>query len=260
MHEGEWSSRLGVPGIPAAAEEMMVARDIALVRLTGGRVHFLHLSTADRPRWWRRPRPRAWPSRPRWRRTTCRLTHAELAGYDPVYKVNPPLRAAADVSALRAAAHAASSTPSPPTTPRTPPEPRRRHLDAAPPGMLGLETALAVALDALGATGLRRAAGRRATTRGRATGDVGARPGLSWRPARIAGLARDQGGDQGGPIGRGLPANLCVIDPDATWEVDPHRLASRSRNTPWAGRILTGQVRHTVFRGEPVVLDTVAQR
>jgi dihydroorotase len=83
---------------------------------------------------------------------------------------------------------------------------------------------------------------------------------LSWRPARIAGLARDQGGDQGGPIEPGAPANICVIDPAATWEVDPVRLASRSRNTPWAGRAMTGQVRHTLFRGEPVVVDAEAQR
>ncbi|MDR3651299.1 MAG: hypothetical protein P4L20_19605, partial [Acidimicrobiales bacterium] len=83
---------------------------------------------------------------------------------------------------------------------------------------------------------------------------------LSWRPARIAGLARDQGGDQGGPIEPGAPGNICVIDPAATWEVDPVRLASRSRNTPWAGRAMTGQVRHTLFRGEPVVVDAEAQR
>ncbi|HXQ90739.1 MAG TPA: hypothetical protein VN768_04205, partial [Acidimicrobiales bacterium] len=83
---------------------------------------------------------------------------------------------------------------------------------------------------------------------------------LSWHPARIAGLARDQGGDQGGPIEPGAPGNICVIDPAAVWEVDPNRLASRSRNTPWAGRLMTGQVRHTLFRGEPVVVDAEAQR
>jgi dihydroorotase len=83
---------------------------------------------------------------------------------------------------------------------------------------------------------------------------------LSWRPARIAGLAVGQGGDQGGPIAAGLPGNVCVIDPAERWEVDPDRLASRSRNTPWAGRMLTGRVRHTIYRGEPVVVDTEAQR
>jgi dihydroorotase len=79
---------------------------------------------------------------------------------------------------------------------------------------------------------------------------------LSWRPAQIAGLSADHGG----PIAPGTSANLCVIDPRATWVVDPARMASRSRNTPFAGRRLTGRVRHTVYRGEPVVIDGEAQR
>jgi dihydroorotase len=136
----------------------------------------------------------------------------------------------------------------------------------ASPGMLGLQTALPVALGAL-ATGAGER-GRNGGAPGRAVGGE-PRPAmasrdvlglLSWRPARIAGLAPDQGGDQGGPIEPGAAANICVIDPAATWEVDPARLASRSRNTPWAGRVMTGQVRHTVFRGEPVVVDAQAQR
>ena len=129
--------------------------------------------------------------------------------------------------------------------------------------MLGLQTALAVASAPWapsGRAGTPPAHGdapARTSRRCRPATSLGL---LSWRPARIAGLARDQGGDQGGPIEPGAPANLCVIDPAATWEVDPRRLASRSRNTPWAGRVLTGQVRHTVFRGEPVVVDAEAQR
>ncbi|MHB8330481.1 MAG: hypothetical protein ACYDD6_12815, partial [Acidimicrobiales bacterium] len=83
---------------------------------------------------------------------------------------------------------------------------------------------------------------------------------LSWGPARIAGVSVDQGGDQGGPIAPGAAANLCVFDPVATWEVDPARLASRSRNTPWAGRTLTGRVRHTIYDGEAVVVDGEALR
>ena len=79
---------------------------------------------------------------------------------------------------------------------------------------------------------------------------------LSWRPAAIAGVADDHGG----PVAEGHPANLCVIDPTATWMVDPAALASRSRNTPYAGRTLTGRVRHTLLRGEPVVVDGEAQR
>ena len=102
MHEGEWSARLGIPGQPAEAEELMVLRDLALARLTGTRVHFQHLSTAALDRdGARRPRPTACP-------VTCEatthhftLTHAECAGYDPVFKVNPPLRTDADVAAVR---------------------------------------------------------------------------------------------------------------------------------------------------------------
>jgi len=79
---------------------------------------------------------------------------------------------------------------------------------------------------------------------------------MSWQPARIAGLASDHGG----PVEPGRPANLCVIDPDARWVVDPAASASRSRNNPYGGRRLTGRVRHTLLRGEPVVVDGEAQR
>jgi dihydroorotase len=267
MHEGEWSSRLGVPGIPAEAEEMMVARDIALVRLTGGRVHFLHISTARSAALVAAAKAEGLDVTAEVTPHHLSLTHAELVGYDPVYKVNPPLRSTADVHALRAAC--AHGTVDAIATDHAPHAPERKDatLDAAPPGMLGLQTALPVALGALAQPGEARAA----------AGDVASGPGagrngapamsvrdvlalLSWRPARIAGLAPDQGGDQGGPIAPGAPANICVIDPAATWEVDPFRLASRSRNTPWAGRVMTGQVRHTIFRGEPVVVDAEAQR
>jgi dihydroorotase len=83
---------------------------------------------------------------------------------------------------------------------------------------------------------------------------------LSWQPAAIAMLDPSHGGTQGGPVATGAPANLVVIDPTATWTVDPTALASRSRNTPYAGRTLTGRVRHTVLAGEPVVIDAEAQR
>ena len=104
--------------------------------------------------------------------------------------------------------------------------------------MLGLETALALAI-----TGLEL--------------DLSAIVALlSWRPAAIAGITDSHGG----PISEGAPANLCVIDPAATWTVDPARLASRSRNTPYTGRTLTGRVRHTFLWGEPVVLDGAPTR
>jgi dihydroorotase len=107
--------------------------------------------------------------------------------------------------------------------------------------MLGLETALALTLTELVGPGLLDLPRALAL--------------LSWQPARLAGLA-----DHGGPIAPGRPAHLCVFDPGAVWEVDPTRLASRSRNTPYAGRKLTGRVRHTLLAGEPVVIDNQAQR
>ena len=101
--------------------------------------------------------------------------------------------------------------------------------------MLGLETALALTLTELVEPGVLSLADALAL--------------LSWRPAAIAGLT-----GQGGPVAPGSPANLVVIDPALRWEVDPARLASRARNTPFVGRKLTGKVRHTVFRGDPVVV------
>ncbi len=265
MHEGEWSSRLGVPGIPAEAEELMVARDISLARLTGGRVHFLHISTARSAALVAEAKAEGLFVTAEVTPHHLSLTDAELAGYDPMFKVNPPLRPGADVAALRAAC--ARGTVDAIATDHAPHAPERKDdtLDAAPPGMLGLQTALPVVLRALGESGGSDGGGP-SSGNGSRRQDVPAMSPravlglLSWGPARIAGLARDQGGDQGGPIEPGAPANICVIDPAVTWEVDPTRLASRSRNTPWAGRLMTGQVRHTLFRGEPVVIDAEAQR
>ncbi|HKE72031.1 MAG TPA: dihydroorotase [Acidimicrobiales bacterium] len=238
MHEGAWSARLGIPGQPAEAEEVMVARDVALARLTGARVHFQHLSTARSIALVAAAKGEGLP-------VTCEatphhltLTDERCASYDPVFKVNPPLRTADDVAAVRAGLAAGTvdciATDHAPHAPET----KERPFDEAPPGMLGLETALALALTHLDlppaqVLGL-----------------------LSWRPAAIVG-ADDE---HGGPVEAGRAANLCVVDPAATWTVDPDRLASRSRNTPYAGMGLTGRVRHTVFRGEAVVIDAEAQR
>ncbi|MGH9216565.1 MAG: dihydroorotase [Acidimicrobiales bacterium] len=238
MHEGAWSSRLGIPGQPAEAEELMVMRDVALARLTGGRVHFQHLST-------RRSVELVAAAKAEGLAVTCEATphHFTLtdeccASYDPVFKVNPPLRTADDVAAVRrgladgivdciATDHAPHA-----------PETKEQPFDQAPPGMLGLETAMALALTHLDLP----------------IANVLAR--LSWRPAAVLGV----GDRHGGPVEPGRLANLCVIDPAATWTVDPAALASRSRNTPYAGMTLTGRVRHTVLAGEPVVVDAEAQR
>ena len=237
MHEGEWSSRLGIPGLPALAEEAMVVRDLALAAVTGSRLHLLHLSTARSVDLVRAARAKGLP-------VTCEvtphhlmLTDEEVASYDPAFKVNPPLRPASDVDALRAAvadgtidAIATDHAPHPPHAKQAP-------FDQAPPGMLGLETALGVALTVLEMP-------------------VDAvLAALSWKPARIAGLE-----DHGRRVAPGEPANLCVIDPAETWSVDPMALASAARNTPFTGRKLSGRARHTVLGGELVVRDGEAQR
>jgi dihydroorotase len=238
MHEGEWSSRLGIPGVPAEAEELMVQRDIALSRLTGSPVHFLHLSTAGSVALVAQAKAEGLRITAEAAPHHFTLTDAEVAAYDTVYKVNPPLRSAADVAAVRAGLR--DGTIDAIATDHAPhaQEAKEQPFDQAPPGMLGLETALSLALTEL---------------------DLPIEQVLallSWQPARIAGLA----GEHGGPIIEGAPANLTVIDPAATWVVEADRLASRSRNTPYAGRKLTGKVRHTILRGEVVVRDGEAQR
>ncbi|MDQ1394911.1 MAG: dihydroorotase, partial [Acidimicrobiaceae bacterium] len=238
MHEGEWSSRLGIPGVPAEAEELMVQRDISLCRLTGAPVHFLHLSTAGSVEAVRRAKAESLPVTAEAAPHHFTLTDAAVAGYDTVFKVNPPLRPQADVEAVRRGL--ADGTIDAIATDHAPhtQDSKEQPFDQAPPGMLGLETALALAMTELDLPVERVLAL------------------LSWQPATIAGLSRDHGG----PVAEGRPANLCVFDPGETWVVEPGRLASRSRNTPYVGRKLTGRVRHTVLRGEPVVIDGEAQR
>ena len=238
MHEGEWSSRLGMPGQPAEAEELMVMRDIALSRLTGARVHLQHLSTAGSVAMVRAARAEGLAVTAEATPHHFTLTDASCAGFDPVFKVNPPLRTDADVAAVKAGL--ADGTLDAIATDHAPHAPhlKEQPFDQAPPGMLGLETALALALTELDLS-LDEIIGL-----------------LSGRPAAIAGIADRHGGR----IEPGRPANLCVIDPAAVWVVDPDRLASRARNTPYAGRKLTGRVRHTLWRGEAVVIDGEAQR
>jgi dihydroorotase len=238
MHEGEWSSRLGVPGQPAEAEELMVMRDLALARLTGARLHLLHLSTAGSLAMVRGAKSSGLQVTAEVAPHHFTLTDAEVASYDPVFKVNPPLRTGSDVQAVKAAL--AGGVVDAIATDHAPHSRQSKELpfEQAPPGMIGLETALALALTELDLPVERVLAL------------------MSWQPAGIAGLL----GEHGGPVTPGRPANLCVIDAEARWDVDPEAFASRSRNTPFAGRTLRGRVRHTVLRGEPVVIDSRAQR
>jgi dihydroorotase len=238
MHEGSCCSHLGVPGWPAIAEELMVHRDIELSRLTGARIHLLHLSTAGSVELVRAAKRDGLLVTAEATPHHFTLTDELLAGYDAVYKVNPPLRTAADIAAIKAGladgtidAIATDHAPHPPEAKESP-------LDQAPPGMLGLETALALAISELDMP----------------LDDVVA--ALSWKPAAIAGL----GDRHGRPIEAGEPANVVVFDPAAEWTVMPAKLASKSRNTPYAGRNLHGKVRHTVLAGTPVVIDSTPQR
>jgi dihydroorotase len=166
------------------------------------------------------------------------LTDELLASYDALYKVNPPLRTSADIAAVRIGL--ADGTIDAIATDHAPhaPETKEQPLDQAPPGMLGLETALGVSLAHLDM----------------ALVDVIA--AMSWKPAAIAGVADRHGR----PIAVGEPANLTIFDPDATWEVVPARLASKSRNTPYVGVPLRGRVVHTILAGTPVVADGTALR
>ena len=238
MHEGEWSSRLGIPGQPAEAEELMVMRDIALVRLTGAHLHFQHLSTASSVAMVRGAKAAGLPVTAEATTHHFTLTDAACASYDPVFKVHPPLRTDVDVRAVREGL--ADGTIDAIATDHAPHAAHSKELpfDQAPPGMLGLETAFSLAL---GESGLDLP-------------EVLAL--LSWKPAAIAGVADRHGA----PVVPGVPANLCVVDPDETWTVSGAAMASLSSNTPYEGRSLRGRVRHTIRAGVPVVVDGEARR
>jgi len=238
MHEGEWSSLLGIPGQPAEAEELMVMRDIALVRLTGAHLHFQHLSTASSVAMVRGAKAAGLPVTAEATTHHFTLTDAACASYDPVFKVHPPLRTDADVRAVREGL--ADGTIDAIATDHAPHAAHAKELpfDQAPPGMLGLETAFSLAL---GESGLDLP-------------EVLAL--LSWKPAAIAGVADRHGA----PVVPGVPANLCVVDPDETWTVSGAAMASLSSNTPYEGRSLRGRVRHTIRAGVPVVVDGEARR
>ena len=237
MHEGAWSSRLGLGGQPSEAEELMVMRDIALSRLTGSRVHFQHLSTAGSVAMVRAAKEAGLPVTAEAAPHHFTLTDACCADYDTVFKVHPPLRTDDDVAAIRAGlADGAIDAIATDHAPHTSAD-KEKPFDAAPPGMLGLETALALALTELDLP-IERVLAL-----------------MSWQPAAIAGIA-----GHGGPIVPGAPANLCVIDLSETWKVSGAAMASPSRNTPYEGRVLKGRVRHTLLASEPVVIDGRPQR
>jgi dihydroorotase len=236
MHEGEVSAVLGLRGWPAAAEEAIVARDVLLAGHVGSRLHVCHVSTAgsvEIVRW----------AKSRGVRVSAEVTPHHLLltdelarTYDPVYKVNPPLRTAQDVAALREAL--ADGTIDVVATDHAP-HPREDkdcEWTVAAMGMTGLETALSVVQEAMVETGLLDWSG------------VAERLGAA--PARIGRLA-----GQGRPLAVGEPANLALVDPAARRTVDPETMATAGRNSPYRGCTLPGQVVATFLRGRPTVLD-----
>ena len=237
MHEGDVSAELGLAGWPAVAEESIVARDVLLAGHVGSRVHIQHLSTAgsvDIVRW----------AKSRGIQVTAEatphhllLTHEEARTYNPLFKVNPPLRTAEDVEAVRAGL--ADGTIDIVATDHAPHASEDKDCEwaAASFGMLGLETALGIVQQVMVDSGLM-------------TWKDVARV-MSHAPARIGRV--DQ--SHGRPIAVGEPANLTLVDPKASWTVDAAALASRSHNTPYAGRELPGRAVATFLRGKPTHLD-----
>ncbi|MEU5567064.1 dihydroorotase [Micromonospora musae] len=232
MHEGAVSTRLGLTGWPAVAEEAIIARDVLLAEHVGSRLHVCHVSTAGSVEVLRQAKARGVRVTAEVTPHHLLLTDVRAETYDPVYKVNPPLRTDDDVTALRAAL--ADGVIDIVATDHAPHamEDKECEWAYARPGMLGLETALSITLEVLGPRW-----------------DLIAER-MSRTPARIAGLE-----SHGLDPAPGVPANLTLVDPAAQRRIEPGELASLSRNTPYAGMTLPGRVVATFLRGEPTVLD-----
>ncbi|MFD6418448.1 dihydroorotase [Streptomyces sp. NPDC060194] len=236
MNEGVVSAELGLGGWPAVAEESIIARDVLLAEHVGSRVHICHLSTAGSVEIVRWAKSRGIDVTAEVTPHHLLLTDELVRSYNPVYKVNPPLRTEADVHALRTAL--ADGTIDIVATDHAPHPHEDKDCEwaAAAMGMVGLETALSVVQQTMVETGLLDWAG------------VADR--MSVAPARIGRLT-----GHGRPIAAGEPANLTLVDPAYRGEVNPADFASRSRNTPYEGRELPGRVTHTWLRGRATVVD-----
>ncbi|HZA27305.1 MAG TPA: dihydroorotase [Actinomycetota bacterium] len=236
MHEGQYSALLGLTGAPSEAEEVIVARDLLLARLTGGRLHLTHLSATGSVDAVRRAREQGTRISADVTPHHLALADEDLVTYDTNMKINPPLRSAEDRDALRAglvdgALDAVATDHAPHAV-----EEKEQEFDRAPPGTTGLETALAVVLSELvepGHLSLSRAV-----------------EAMSKAPASILGLE-----EHGGPVTPGGLANLVVFDPTEEWVVGERPFASRGRNSAFLGRKLRGRVLHTLLRGEFTVRE-----
>ncbi|GAA3286015.1 dihydroorotase [Arthrobacter citreus] len=236
MNEGDVSAVLGLAGWPAVAEESIIARDVLLAQHTGSRLHVCHVSTAGSVeiiRW----------AKERGVRVTAEVTPHHLLltdelvrSYDPVYKVNPPLRTAADVEALRRGL--ADGTIDIVGTDHAPHPSEHKECEwaQAAMGMTGLETALSVVQHTMIDTGMMDWEGFARVT--------------SVTPAVIGAVET-----QGRPLAAGEPANVILVNPSARRTVDPNKMASKGRNSPFAGLELPGLVQATFFAGHPTVLD-----
>ncbi|MGH7586512.1 MAG: dihydroorotase [Gemmatimonadales bacterium] len=231
MHEGLVSTRLGLKGIPAAAEEIMVARDVLLAELTGGHVHLCHMSTRGSVDLIRRAKDKGLRVTAEATPHHFALTHERVEGYDTNAKMNPPLREAADREAIRQALR--DGTIDVIATDHAPHhyDAKEREFDLAPNGILGLETAFGLAVKELvepGLLALPQLIDRMSTT-----------------PARIFRLP-------GGTLSTGAPADVVVLHPAASWTADPARFFSKSRNTPFGDVSLTGRADLTIVGGRVV--------
>jgi dihydroorotase len=231
MHEGLVATRLGITGIPPAAENVMIARDLILAELTGGRLHIQHVSTRQGVELIRMARERGIQVTAEATPHHFTLTHEAVLGYRTDAKVNPPLRTQDDVDAVREAVR--DGTLDCIATDHAPHhyDEKEQAFEDAPFGLVGLETALGLAITELvegGVIGLHDLIDR-----------------MSAAPARAFNLP-------GGTLKQGAPADVTVFDPAEKWVVDPAAFASKSRNTPFAGRELVGRNRMTIVAGRVV--------
>lgn len=230
IHEGTVSTRLGLQPIPAAAEEVMAARDIILCRLTGARLHLAHVSTRGTVGLLERAKDEGLRVTAEVTPHHLVLTDEAVSGFNTSTKVNPPLRSQEDVEAVRAALREGIIDVV--ATDHAPHSPVEKEVDfqSAAFGLVGLETALGLML---------KLVGEGALSLGRAV------EALTTKPAEVLGAA-------GGRLAEGEPADLIVVDPEAEWTVAPEDFFSKSRNTPFAGWRLKGRVERTLVAGRIV--------
>ncbi|CAB4565906.1 MAG: dihydroorotase [Actinobacteria bacterium] len=241
MNEGEISSRLGLKGWPAVAEEAIIARDVLLTEHVKSRLHVCHVTTAGGVEIIRWAKQRGIDVTAEVTPHHLLLTDDLASTYDPIYKVNPPLRSHADVHALREAlAEGIIDIVATDHAPH-PTESKDCEWQEASFGMLGLETALSIVQKTMVDTGLMD------------WQQVSER--MSHTPARIGGYEK-----HGQQIAVGSTANLLVIDPSQIWHVDRDLTMSKSTNTPYHGHTLPGVITHTFFQGRATVIDSVVQK